>query len=869
MPKIAEIEDRGKIYEIEVPDDMSEEEILQWFMEQRPPDEEELAAAARPVTSNPNIEKQGDRIVSREGYRNPEREAAEAAGVDVTGLPTGVRALASLGTNDQDRNYVLAAAKYFGVPAEEVQVRKGPQSGQLEVLNPQTGRWTTRREMVNIPTFADLADVAGPALPLVAGGAGSIFGGLLGGAAGAAAGEAGRNILGKTLDVNEASPSQIGEEAALAALFQTAGDLGATALMKLYQRLSGASGLPNIPPERFQELYNLLRSKSPEELQALITSDRVLAQAAAGAGDKAEGAYLAGRRNATAGDEGKALVEREFSITQGMGDAVGQAIGDAIPKGKVLDTSVGVGRGVQQAATERTGGDIVQQELADLEARKQRVADVFRQFSAEAPEDVGSSVREAVDGARRAFMDEADQAYASARALGSGNNVVMPPVNTVRAAEQYRGQFSRDLFPTLTDEDRKVVESFLQNVRTGPNEMAAVDIEQISRALSTLKAYQRDLNNGAFPGRNSRMVNDLVSAMQKDRDALLELMEPGLAQVWRGVDRFYAEGRQKFGQGILGRLMQVKDGRPAIYDEAVFDSIFGATRASRQNSSDIAGVMGPREREVLRQAFISKYQDAIIDPQTGLLKGGRAEDQFLRKYDRALPFFFSPDEIQLFRTPARARGSFAREEQRIAQLEKELGGSLEGRAIRMDPSTIFDTTFKGPTGYEDALRIRNLIAGTPYEDMYRQLIQRRIRDSAMTEGEGRVLGVDPEALLRFVDEYQNPLSVWMGREYPSQLRRMGESLRDFKPPEAVRSDGNRGTLSDIIGILTGNPFSDAGVRLRRTLNLSDRSASRVLQQAILDPQMMKQMLDTSYINPRSAAYARALAGMAAQAGGDE
>ncbi|MCA6334230.1 MAG: hypothetical protein IM664_06405, partial [Phenylobacterium sp.] len=103
MPKIAEIEDRGKIYEIEVPDDMSEAQILQWFLEQRPPDEEELAAAARPVTSNPNIEKQADRVLSREGYRNPEREAAEAAGVDVSGLPSGIRALASLGANDQER----------------------------------------------------------------------------------------------------------------------------------------------------------------------------------------------------------------------------------------------------------------------------------------------------------------------------------------------------------------------------------------------------------------------------------------------------------------------------------------------------------------------------------------------------------------------------------------------------------------------------------------------------------------------------------------------------------------------------------------------------------------------------------------------
>jgi hypothetical protein len=868
MPKIAEIEDRGKIYEIEVPDDMSEAQILQWFLEQRPPDEEELAAASRPATVNPNIEKQADRVISREGYRNPEREAAEAAGVDVSGLPSGVRALASLGTNDQDRNYLLAAARYFGIPPEQVQVRKGPQSGSLEVLNPETGRWTTRREMVNIPTFADLADAAGPAIPLVTGGAGSLVGPATG-AAGAAAGEMGRNLLGRALGVNEATTAQMGEESALAALFQLGGDLGATAMMKLYQRMAGGAGLPNISPERFQELYDTLKSKSPEELQSLITSDRVLAQAAAASGERAEGAYLAGRRNATAGEEGKELLAREAEITDAAGQAAGRAIGETIPKGETLDTSVELGRGVQQAAAERTGGNIVEQELADLQARRQRVAEAFSRLAAEAPEDVGAPVREAVDQARKTFMDEADKAYASARAMGNGNNTVMPPVNTLRVAEQYKSQFSRDLFPTLTDEDRKVVESFLGNIRTGPNEIAAADIEQISRALSTLKAYQRDLNSGAFPGRNSRMVNDLVSAMQRDRDALLEAMDPGLASVWRDVDKFYAEGRQRFGQGILGRLLQTKDGRPAIYDEAVFDSVFGATRASRQNSSDIAGVMGPREREMLRQAFISKYQDAIIDPSTGLLKGGRAEDQFLRKYDRALPFFFSPDELQLLRTPARARGTFAREEQRIAQLEKELGGSLEGRTIRMDPSTIFEQTFKGPTGYEDALRIRNLIAGTPQEELYKQLIQRRIRDTAMTEGEGRILGVDPESLLRFVDEYQNPLSVWMGREYPAQLRKMGESLRDFKPPEAVRSDGGRGTISDIIGILTGNPFSDAGVRLRRTLNLSDRSASRMLQQAILDPKMMKQMLDTSYINPRSAAYARALAGMAAQTAGEE
>jgi len=548
-----------------------------------------------------------------EGPSELEQRAAAAGVLYDKPAPSG-HALASLAWSDEDRRnaFEQSLSAEYGRP---VQVEIGPGTGQLEYLDPDTGRFS----LVEPPNKGLLATVAGAAggsmvmVPELAGGALAAITTKspsvtwAGGASGAFVGEIARLALGQALGINKGMTAN---DAYVAGL--RAGGLSA---------ITGAAGEKGLQFAQF--MINAFRGDAVKYAAKAGERLGVTAEEAAALQDQINTVIGAermriGARNADLPpnlrtDEPE---NRRFALTLGeaTGDADLLAFQDAMKRSAKyqarfgefdqerqqaardfyetiskpfqngsLDPTVTLER-TQQIARTRLGYEArrATEPLQRYEADASNALESVDRFPMFQLGDIARQVGEAEYGA---FQGRASVLADKIKTMAGGAKFVQN-TNAAEAWSQLSDRARNIIIPALKRDAKKrqMISPKTQMTEEGEavlNRLYDPEAKlSFSQSWDTISRLKEVLREGGTADMDAGAMKKIVSAMERDLFESANATE--LGPMYRDFTGWYRREKQRLNEGIVGQILQREGGpggRFTFASEEAFRTVFPATGA--------------------------------------------------------------------------------------------------------------------------------------------------------------------------------------------------------------------------------------------------------------------------------------------------
>jgi hypothetical protein len=481
-----------------------------------------------------------------------------------------------------DANEVLASKKvlsdYFG---QEIPLRYGPETEELEFLNPKTGDY----ELLNKPGIdaGDMAKFGSTAAVIVpeivatifATGATGPTGGVITSAATSAALETARLALGHQLyGINQTEKGftdYLKNEGKDMAVLNGALTTAGFTVPKLYRMIKQFRNMGKINASDFGGTI-----KNAEQAQELITkiNDRLVTL-----GTKKKLKFTLGQ----AGDDAELLALQNAYETnpkygvKGIFDSFNKEQAEALDtffllasdpynykgiSGKDNILSDELGKKIQNVILQRL--EPRQKILTKaLEAAETDLTEAVIKLPGGSQKEAGQSIRGVIDTLYKDFDKLYDDKYTTLFAAGKGRKV---GTDIIREAVKSLNKRQKDtLFKKYPD-----IKSFF-NAPKGKT----VSVNTLKNTLSDLRKFDRSIKKGTLPIEGE----PVEGAVSKLIGSIKEQFKKSLGQddVWykqfRTLDQEYATNKKLY-RGTIGKLLQTKDGVLKIADEDVFAQTF-------------------------------------------------------------------------------------------------------------------------------------------------------------------------------------------------------------------------------------------------------------------------------------------------------
>jgi|TARA_R110001583_G_scaffold23367_1_gene86441 hypothetical protein len=800
-------------------------------------------------------------------------EVAKSAGVSVND-PADIKSRfgGSLGYNEEQKKLAIknSLSKIY---KQDIDVREGPQTGELEYFNPKTQQYS----LVDKPgmDIGDFGDIGGDALvigsDLAVTVVGSIFttpvGGLSLGAIAAGTAEYYRLKWGQEhYQVN----LDLTDKQLLAEAFKTASISGAAGFIGI-GGVKLIKGVNNIVKGRtFSDVDEGVKlAKSTKALEA--------EQAATSINKTLEDATVKSRLKYTlaeATDDKELLaIQSSFENVRHLGkteefSTFGKNQAEALneyfklikqnfggPTGSTFDTGFAIKEVLEKRNTPVIKNIVKKQEASeDLLTKK-----IFK-----LPD--GSSKTTGVE--FRSIINDLSKTYKSNMDLAGKELDRVTGFKTINTDEiakaisklsdkeianlvkvsQVEGVFKKDVFENLA------------------NPEGVIPLSSARETISTLGKLIREKELG------------LAAGESVDVGRLKFLKSAFTNQVRKNAGKEYLDELQKFndltiaGKELLNNetitKLTVKDigSKLKIGDEAVFETTFKKGVNNGKTAKEAFDVVS-RSPEALKA-----YKESIFDfYKTKVLVNGKPNlskhNAFIESYKEPLRIFFNKAEYGKISKIGGLAKNVEKTNKAFIQTNKELNKSFEGTLLNTSPQEIFKKIY-GPGNVGEIRTLKNILAKNPevYKKFQRDVLTDLNEKVFKTDKKytlGRVL--DADAFNKYLNGgggergYRNALKELFGKEYIKNLDILNNALQISSRSAASAQQGVLGSaLTDIIRARLGQ-FTFAGRLFTAGRRLATAASNRMIARALLNPDSLKDLIALRKLSKKSKAYSVILA----------
>ena len=800
-------------------------------------------------------------------------EVAKSAGVSVND-PADIKSRfgGSLGYNEEQKKLAIknSLSKIY---KQDIDVREGPQTGELEYFNPKTQQYS----LVDKPgmDIGDFGDIGGDALvigsDLAVTVVGSIFttpvGGLSLGAIAAGTAEYYRLKWGQEhYQVN----LDLTDKQLLAEAFKTASISGAAGFIGI-GGVKLIKGVNNIVKGRtFSDVDEGVKlAKSTKALEA--------EQAATSINKTLEDATVKSRLKYTlaeATDDKELLaIQSSFENVRHLGkteefSTFGKNQAEALneyfklikqnfggPTGSTFDTGFAIKEVLEKRNTPVIKNIVKKQEASeDLLTKK-----IFK-----LPD--GSSKTTGVE--FRSIINDLSKTYKSNMDLAGKELDRVTGFKTINTDEiakaisklsdkeianlvkvsQVEGVFKKDVFENLA------------------NPEGVIPLSSARETISTLGKLIREKELG------------LAAGESVDVGRLKFLKSAFTNQVRKNAGKEYLDELQKFndltiaGKELLNNetitKLTVKDigSKLKIGDEAVFETTFKKGVNNGKTAKEAFDVVS-RSPEALKA-----YKESIFDfYKTKVLVNGKPNlskhNAFIESYKEPLRIFFNKAEYGKISKIGGLAKNVEKTNKAFIQTNKELNKSFEGTLLNTSPQEIFKKIY-GPGNVGEIRTLKNILAKNPevYKKFQRDVLtdlNERVFKTDKKYTLGRVL--DADAFNKYLNGgggergYRNALKELFGKEYIKNLDILNNALQISSRSAASAQQGVLGSaLTDIIRARLGQ-FTFAGRLFTAGRRLATAASNRMIARALLNPDSLKDLIALRKLSKKSKAYSVILA----------
>ena len=789
----------------------------------------EASKEPRVFSPIPVVQERMERETPRpDPFSESDRRAAES-GVDVTtGAPTG-RARAGFAGNEALKAEFLRKelSQFYG---QDVRIRKGPDSGELEFFNPETRRFTLVDEATR--TSRDLADFLGDSLVFLGAGVGEVFGGIPGAAAGGAAGEAARQGVGKLLGINEEiSGADVVNEGLLtgggSAVFRAGGavtravrdfrkppgvkaDVAETALNSLESNQAIADEISRRSGQRFQPLTGLL------------SGDETLLGAQAALRTSPETAVALRERT----NQNETALEAFFD--------------EATPQGAVPSE---VGRRAQSTARSST-----QARRQDADRVVRNTIDELENLTQTLPragdDTTGRGIRELVIEERRKLKGLETEAYERAQELyglnpDTGLSDIKIPIRTSNAADALSGNDVTKTFNALSNEAKEALfaEQAAGKAILTPDTITNakdLDLHQMEEAIRFLRRRQRiDARNAVAASPQGRDVNRALNALVRRRSEFLSESHPEILEAIESAEFVSAQRARLFDKSIL-RSILVKDdtGEFVLRDrEVIARTIASGDKEATQHLMSILGE-NPAGQAELQKAMLAFYRNEVVEDGIPVLA---LHKRFIERHGDALKVIFPKSKgVTKFGEVTRAANvTIARAE----NFKKVIAKTFKGRIQNIAPENVIKDMFGRRFSVKDANRFRNLAQAGGFYGPYQRAVGDEIRRRIFTNNI-----LSPTKLDSLLSQNGEVIKGLLGARYVADLQVLLKGLRlAGRQPSGIATRTSN-TLLDAMRVLVAPPLTQRGRAQTLVQNVNRRAIERAMLNAISEPKALRAVV---------------------------
>ena len=800
-------------------------------------------------------------------------EIAKSAGVSVND-PADFKSRfgGSLGYNEEQKRLAIkyGLSKLY---KQDIDVRKGPQTGELEYFNPETQQYA----LVDKPgmDLGDFADVGGDAFvigsDLAATVVGTIFttpvGGLTTGAIAAGAAEYYRLKWGQEhYQVNlDLTDKQLLDEA-----FKTAGISAAAGFIGIggVKLIKGVNNV--IKGRTFSEVGEGIKvaksAKAFEAEQAATNVNKALEDA----GVKSRLKYTL----AEAADDKELLaVQSSFENVRHLGkteefNTFGKNQAEALneyfklmkqnfggPTGSTFDTGFAIKEVLEKRNTpviknivkkQEASEDLLTKKIFNLPDGSSKTTGVeFRSIISDLSKTYKNNMELAgkkldeVTGLKFIKTDEI------AKAINKLSN--KETANLVKVAK-VEGFFKKDVFDNLV------------------NPEGTISLSSARETLSTISKLIREKELGLAAGESVD-----VGRLKFLKNAFTE-------QVRKNAGKEYLDELQKFndltisGKELLNNQtitkLTAKDVGTGfkVIDESVFETTFKKGVNNGKTAKDAFDVVS-KSPEALKA-----YKESIFDLyKTKVLVNGKPSlskhNAFIESYKEPLRVFFNKAEFEKISRIGGLAKNIEKTNKTLIQTNKELNKSFEGRLLDTSPQEIFKRIY-GPGNVGEIKTLKNILAKNPevYKKFQRDVLtdlNERVFKTDKKYTLGKVL--DADAFNRYLNGgggergYRAVLKEVFGDEYVKNLDILNKALQISSRSAASAQQGVIGNaFTDIIRARLGQ-FTLAGRLFTAGRRIFTAASNRMIARALLNPDSLKDLIALRKLSKTSKAAAVILA----------
>jgi hypothetical protein len=312
--------------------------------------------------------------------------------------------------------------------------------------------------------------------------------------------------------------------------------------------------------------------------------------------------------------------------------------------------------------------------------------------------EAGTKIRNVIDSLYDDFEQSFTDKYTSLFKAGGGRKVNTDIINA--AVKELNQRQKNTLFKKYPK-----IETFF-NAPKG----TTISINQLKNTLSDLRRFDRQIQKGLIPIEGAPVegaVSKLIGAIKNQLKTDL-----GADDIWYReflkLDKSYAKNKDLY-KGVISKLMSTKNGRLVIADEDVFKQTFKKGNGQIQRIDDVYALLKKRPDliQTYKEQILGAYKNVVDPASTGKINLV-AHQKFLNDYKYALETFFGGKSgyKQLEKI-----GELAKKVETTAlkrnKIMKQLGTSTNGKIVSMDPDKIFSFLYnnKSPTTLNKVMTI--------------------------------------------------------------------------------------------------------------------------------------------------------------------
>lgn len=776
---------------------------------------------------------------------------------------------------NQIQGYKNVGSQYFG---EDVEVRKGPDTGELEIYNPKLGKFM----LINKPgldagdfgaAVGDTAIAIGEALGTLAGGVtgslvgpkGAYTGAIGGGALGAMAGDMARIYVGhQYFGINpdvDGFTDYLNETMATGGISAAAGTLFAVpGMIKLLAK--GSKKMTEGFGEKDFEAF----VGSAEEAKDLadrvnkkITDNKLRGELKFTLGQATNDPELLAWQNAFE-KSSKYGVKGDFhQLNQNNAMALKELF-ELYRDGFVAKNLTGknpdgfdtVMKKMQDKALDLNSAK--RKPLVDaLESSNNDLTDAVLQFPDGTIKEGGISIKSSITEFQDMRRNEIAKMYENlfkgidkggADGLGLRKVGVEELRNTVKTLSARAKDTLLKDYPSMS------------GILKLPKKGEKISFQTLHNTRSDLLRLKRDLEAKKISAENTpseQQINQLVKAINRQMDVSLGKDDVGLAK-YRAIDE-EAKNFYDYYNRFVGKLVQKNGGRLNIGDEDIFKTTFKTGKTQQSRIDDVYDVLKTNPEAMdLYKNNINEFYMQIVDPK----KEGKIDlnkhKKFIQDYKYSLEKFFGKDGYKDISRVGGLQKKLDDIQIKNKNLIAQLNKTTEGQILNKDPEDIFKFAFQGNEfGGAKPTKLREVMEIVKDDELLENEFKTLVTQKMMLDTTNPTdFSFSGKAFNKFIKENKQNMNI-VFKDNPQYLKDIEEfnkvlSILDRKSADPV-PQRFQSALRDLIRSRVGM-FTVAGRTMTAGLKISEDMLNRKLAEIIQNPKELRKLIDLEKKKPK-------------------